>query len=52
MVGTAVKVTLVPAQITAPGAAVMLTDGVTVGFTVTATVVVAVQPALVVPTTV
>ena len=34
LVGVAVKVTFVPEQIVLPGAAAMLTDGVTTGFTV------------------
>ena len=34
MVGVAVNVTLVPEQIELPGVAIMLTDAVTVGFTV------------------
>ena len=33
LVGVAVKVTLVPAQIVLPGLAVMLTDGITVAVT-------------------
>ena len=34
LVGVAVKVTFVPAQIVLPGLATILTDGVTFGFTV------------------